>query len=255
MKTEEEKQDLRKTYFKDDPKNRQQLVLIVDEIDQIMGKTKENIYEIGKLLTEAKGLVGHSNFQRWIEANFDFSYPTANNFMNVYRFCLNRPKLVNSIKSSVLYTISSNNFPNDLREHLLEHGNSLSDIKSKQIKDIMKRFKKKEIDLESPEIKGLIQYREEKSKFKGHEEVIASCLGKLRHLERMVADWVASIIWPASPDNAKLEMTQDQIKDLNDIRKDLDKAIGTAFPKVKLVPLLEPRLKEYIEDQSLKSIN
>jgi Protein of unknown function (DUF3102) len=97
--------------FKDDPESDKQLPLIVEEIQARVGSAKRQIFEIGRLLTEAKAIVGHGEFKDWIKGKFDFSYSTANNFMNVYRYCLESPALVHSIRAAVLYKVASPKFP------------------------------------------------------------------------------------------------------------------------------------------------
>ena len=78
----------RKQYF-NDPKDKNQLPLIVNEINARVLRGKREIYEIGRLLTKAKSLVGHGKFKKWVKDNVkEFGYQTANNFMNVYRYCL-----------------------------------------------------------------------------------------------------------------------------------------------------------------------
>ena len=82
---------------------------------------KKQLLKIGGLLTEAKKITGHGNFQNWVEHNCDFSYQTANNFMNVYKQCYGFPDVVEAIPSSVLYTISAPKFPNELRQQIFEY--------------------------------------------------------------------------------------------------------------------------------------
>src|SRR4030042_185321 len=98
--------------------NEDRLGRIVKEVKHRVLICKKEIFNIGELLVEAKKIVGHGNFKKWIADTFDFSYETANNFMNVYNACLANPSLVGTIKASVLYQISSPGFPPDLREHL-----------------------------------------------------------------------------------------------------------------------------------------
>ena len=85
--------------FKDDPESDKQLPHIADEIRARVRNIKRQMFEIGQLLTEAKTFLEHGKFKKWIKDNFDISYPTANNFMNVHLYCLEYPQLVQSIKS------------------------------------------------------------------------------------------------------------------------------------------------------------
>ena len=141
---------------------------IVDDIKEICNNMKKEAYEIGRLLTEAKKLVVHGNFQKFIRDNFTFSYKTANNLMKVYRYCLGRPEIVTSIQISVLYKIATDQFLEDLREHLFENHHRLENISNKVIKDICRRFKNKEIGYDSHEIRNLIKFNEDRDQYAGY---------------------------------------------------------------------------------------
>jgi len=164
--------------------NTSRLADIYDEIHYRLFDIKNHMFVIGDLLTQAKEMVRHGNFKEWIEKHFDFGYQTANNFMNVYRYCLEIPEVVSTIKPSVLYQIASPNFPADLREHLFEHHHELDDIDNKTIREICKKFKEGEIDLDSPEVKSLIQYDEDKVAFAEYFEKAEESLRRLEQFKR-----------------------------------------------------------------------
>jgi hypothetical protein len=46
-------------------------------------RTAEDVIAIGQDLLAVKEELEHGQFQDWLKAEFDMSYPTANNFMNV----------------------------------------------------------------------------------------------------------------------------------------------------------------------------
>ena len=122
---------------------------IVEEIYYRVRITKKEIFNIGELLVEAKQIVGHGNFKKWIADYFDFSYETAKNFMNVYAACLAEPDVVTTMKASVLYRISAPGFPEDLREYIFEQG----DISLSRVDDFWRKDKTGELDLESEEVR------------------------------------------------------------------------------------------------------
>jgi hypothetical protein len=129
---------------------------IVLEVKTRVKICKREIYFIGELLVEAKKIVGHGNFKNWIAETFEFSYETANNYMNVYNACLGNPFYADSIKASVLYQIAAPSFPKDLREHLFEHeGWELKNFTNADIRDLLIKYKAGELDLESEGIKKL----------------------------------------------------------------------------------------------------
>lgn len=44
----------------------------------------ECMIEVGRRLCEAKGMIGHGGWGKWIENNFEFSHSSANSFMKLY---------------------------------------------------------------------------------------------------------------------------------------------------------------------------
>lgn len=65
--------------------------------------TKNHAVEIGKLLIQAKEQVGHGNFGKWIEDNFNLSQRVANNLMKCSeRFGVNSPTSANLNQSQMI---------------------------------------------------------------------------------------------------------------------------------------------------------
>lgn len=50
----------------------------------LTAQTAANMCQIGKLLTEAKAMVGHGGWKQYLETEVSFSQSTANNFMRMY---------------------------------------------------------------------------------------------------------------------------------------------------------------------------
>lgn len=44
----------------------------------------ECMIEVGRRLCEAKGMIGHGGWGKWVENNFEFSHSSANSFMKLY---------------------------------------------------------------------------------------------------------------------------------------------------------------------------
>jgi hypothetical protein len=237
----------RQEEFMADLDNPKQLPLIAEEIQARMGGIRKHMYQIGKLLNDAKLIIGHGNFQGWIEENFEFSYQTANNFMNVYKHCLNQPKLIHSMKSSVLYTITSPQFPEDLREHIFENADRLKEINNSKIREIMEKFKAEEIDFDSPEIKGLMKYNEDKKDFREDAKMVDDCIEIARALLEDLVKKVEAINWPTDIDGT-LKVTKNQKKEFEWIIENMKEAIYDAFPEVEKEFAIKPSLQETIKE-------
>lgn len=119
-----------------------QLEQLKKEINLRVKITKNEIFKIGELLIHAKNLCQQEGikFQEWISKNFDFSYETANNFMNVYKNCFGFRSIAMSLKPSILYQISAPSFPEELRNYLFDADN-LNKITNGKLKEIVQKYK------------------------------------------------------------------------------------------------------------------
>ena len=100
---------------------------IKDELNNRSRALRHHLFEIGKLLYEAKKYLPHGAFKPWVEKNFDQSYETANNCMNVYESCMGIPEVVEYFNPSCLYLMCKPSFPDDAQRQL--HFPNFSDNK------------------------------------------------------------------------------------------------------------------------------
>jgi hypothetical protein len=165
------------------------LSFIVEEVKTRIGICKREIYFIGELLTEAKRIVGHGDFQRWIDDTFEFSYQTANNFMNVYKYCLGQPFIADTMKASVLYQISTSGFPKDLRAYLFEDESGrkwFENMKDADRKEMLRRYKAGELDLNDEGVKRYFNWNRRMVSMGDALDTVALCLKDLnRHKENI----------------------------------------------------------------------
>lgn len=129
---------------------------LVSEINTHVRILKREPFIIGMLLCEVKQLVGHGSFKKYIAATFDFSYETANNFMNVYYRCLGCPEIVDMLKVSTLYKICDRNFPEKLRQAVFEEVKaSKLEITDSGVNSLIDRYKNGTIDIDNPKLEKL----------------------------------------------------------------------------------------------------
>lgn len=119
-----------------------QLEWVKGEILVRLKITKNEIFKIGELLWMAKRICQQEGmkFQEWIRENCDFSYETANNFMNVFKYCFGMRDVALKISSSILYKISAPGFPEELRDYLFEQG-QLEEMTNGRLRELTKRYK------------------------------------------------------------------------------------------------------------------
>ncbi len=84
------------------------------EIRVLMKRTAQGIVEIGHKLIEVKKKLGHGRFGEWLEAEFDWSWDTAGNFMRVAQRFGNNPKL-SEFAPSALYLLAAPSTPETAR--------------------------------------------------------------------------------------------------------------------------------------------
>jgi len=125
-------------------KTEYQLKLIAAEIRLRNMIIQQEIYFIGEMLVQAKEMLKGTKktFKTWIKENFDFGYHTAVNFSNVYTACLGQLELIQHVKPSVLYRISSKEFSKELRDYLI-FNNLLAHLRIKELKEIYTEYREK----------------------------------------------------------------------------------------------------------------
>jgi len=114
---------------------------LATEIKYRIKLTKHHIFTVGELLYEARIMLS-GKFQSWIEETFDFSYHTANNFMNVYEQLLGHKDIVEKIPTSILYKLATKSFPEDLRQFLLASGLP-ENMTNKHFDEVVSKYKDK----------------------------------------------------------------------------------------------------------------
>lgn len=77
---------------------------------------KRKIYDIGKLLSEAKKILPHGQFQRWIEETFggELPYSTAALYKDIYDHFKDKPEMVRYIPVSLLLFLKQKEFPEQI---------------------------------------------------------------------------------------------------------------------------------------------
>lgn len=142
--------------FKDDREREDYLESISKEINLRFGAFRNQIFEVGRLLVEAKKK--HlGTFGEWVGHNCPFSRRTATNFMGVYEACLGRPELVEFFPVSSLYVICSESYPDDIRKLLFDHASGPYDLGKKELLSVAMSYRNGEISLDSPEVQGLLR--------------------------------------------------------------------------------------------------
>ena len=155
LKDEREK-SLHSNFLKEINKE-EHLDSITEELQARSKGFKYQIFEMGKLLCEAKKILSHGQFQPWLDNNFEFCYRTAFNFMKVYQVCMGHPEVVKYFNPSCLYVITKPSFPKDLRAALFNGAKGPVDIKEKDLVQIAIKYKNGQIKTKDQEVQNLLK--------------------------------------------------------------------------------------------------
>lgn len=103
----------------------------------LSAQTVANICQIGKLLTEAKSMVGHGGWEKYLEEKVSYSQSTANNFMRLYQeygeFGPNLQTFGNLNTSQALALLA---LPEGQREEFAEH----HDVESMSVRELQRQI-------------------------------------------------------------------------------------------------------------------
>lgn len=138
---------------------------IAQEINHRSKILQHQIFEIGRLLTDAKKILPHGQFDDWLVAETQFSKSSALNFMRVYQTCIGYPEVVQFFQPSELYTIAAPQFPLKFREKLFAKAlaeRRPNDIGRKQLLEIMDKWKRGEVNIDSPEVQELLEIEKDR---------------------------------------------------------------------------------------------
>lgn len=198
-------------------------VIIAAEIRMIVGRTREYVLgsaiEVGRRLTEAKELVAHGEWGKWIEDNFEFSQRNANRMMQLFEqysdsqgtllgATVNSPTLANLSYSKALELLA---LPADEREAFAEE----VDAEHISIKELREKIRKLEEEKESLGD----EYVAVESDYKMTKDQLTETNKKLAAVEAQVRALTAAA------ENATDEDIQAKIEEaLTGARKDLEKA-------------------------------
>ena len=85
--------------------------LAANSIKLRLKRTVEDIIEIGRELTAVKDELPHGQFLPWIEAEFEMTAWTANQFMNVSERFGGKNEIITYLKPTILYALATPSTP------------------------------------------------------------------------------------------------------------------------------------------------
>jgi hypothetical protein len=116
------------------------------EIRRLGQRAFADLIEIGRRLTEAKAIVGHGHFGRWIAqefGEFGWSDRTARRFMSVYEMSL-KSDTVSDLKLPMreLYLLAAPSTPEEARTEILERAAAGEQVSGAEVRKTIARAKR-----------------------------------------------------------------------------------------------------------------
>ncbi len=130
-----------------DTETRASVQAATERLHTLERRTGESIIEIGRTLLEVKEDIGHGQFGGWLDAEFGWSWQTANNFMNVAEAFRDKFQTVGNFQARALYALASGSVPAEVREEFVAKAEAGERVTHKDVKQRLAV-----VDLESGEI-------------------------------------------------------------------------------------------------------
>lgn len=167
----------------------QNLQQITTEILVFKQQAAVNIIEIGRRLLQAKEMIPHGQWGRWLEEKVEFSHRTANNFMKAAEEYSNSQSLANLPPTKIFALLD---LPAEDREQFVQQPHELPTGETKTVDDMTTR-----------ELQEAIKAQKEAEK-------------KARELERQLAEAQdrepETIIKEVVPEEVKRQLSEAQMK-------------------------------------------
>lgn len=136
--------------------------IIAAEINNLKDQTRKimmiNSIEIGRRLVEAKEIVGHGEWGKWLETEVEYSKTTANNMMKIFREygAAQQNLLGDNLKSDIFGSLSYTQavallgIPADNREEFIEQ-HDIEELSTRELDKLIKQTKDLEKGLQDKE--------------------------------------------------------------------------------------------------------
>jgi len=117
----------------------------------------KDICEIGRLLTECKGRVGHGRWLPWLDVEFGWSDKQAERFMSVFKLNSKIDNLSNmTIDASALYLLAAPS-SNELRDEVIERAQNGEAITHEQVRELIDKARAESDAVHAANLERLLQ--------------------------------------------------------------------------------------------------
>ncbi|MEL6495863.1 MAG: DUF3102 domain-containing protein [Cyanobacteria bacterium J06623_7] len=125
-----------------DSQRRNEIEQATTAIRERLRKAAQDIWEIGKMLSEVQSKLQRGQFDEWIKTEFDWSRRTAYKFISVFKRFDNSVNLEEiNIATSALYLLAAESTPEAIREEFVRKAQSGERVTHQQVLRVVKKSK------------------------------------------------------------------------------------------------------------------
>ncbi|MEM8718487.1 MAG: DUF3102 domain-containing protein [Cyanobacteria bacterium P01_G01_bin.39] len=123
-----------------DPQQRLEIEQATAAIRDRLRKAAQDIWEIGRMLSEVHSKLHRGQFDKWIKTEFDWSRRTAYKFISVYKRFDNSVNLEEiNIATSALYLLAAESTPEEVRSEFIQKAQSGEKVTHQQVLKVVKK--------------------------------------------------------------------------------------------------------------------
>jgi len=154
-------------------KQRTSLLSIQSKIDLRLIEIKTNIFQIGRLLSEAKKALPRGMFQKWIEETWgdQLPYPTAACYKSIYQRFQKNPIAVKLLPLTILTTLKQKAFPDEIFKLVNDNPEAFAKDNPEEFRNVYNDYKNGKIDLDEWERLAEEQIKIGIAIYKGREQL------------------------------------------------------------------------------------
>ena len=113
-------------------------------IRERLRKVAQDIWEIGRMLSEVQSKLQRGQFDEWIKTEFDWSRRMAYKFISVYKRFDRRINLEEiNIATSALYLLAAESTPKEIREEFIQKAQQGEKVTHQEVLKVVKEAKQK----------------------------------------------------------------------------------------------------------------
>ena len=123
-------------------------------IKERLRKAAQDIWEIGRMLSEVQSKLQRGQFDDWIKTEFDWSRRTAYKFISVYKRFDRRVNLEEiNIATSALYLLAAESTPDEIREDFIQKARQGEKVTHREVSQVVREARSKSTPaVEKPEL-------------------------------------------------------------------------------------------------------